>query len=355
MKSIFITGGAGFIGSALIRYLLDNTNYKIINIDKLTYSGNLESIPSSNNPKYFFERYDICDEKNIKRLFDKYQPDAVMHLAAESHVDRSIDAPNIFLETNIMGTFNLLQLSRMYYENLDISKKKIFRFHHISTDEVFGDLPDKDQFFNEEFSYKPSSPYAASKASSDHFVRAWGRTFKLPILITNCSNNYGPYQFPEKLIPHTILNAVKGKKINVYGNGKQIRDWLFVDDHIKALVTVLELGQIGDTYNIGGNNEKMNIDVVTQICNILDKEIIKKPKDINSFKDQINFVKDRPGHDLRYAIDSSKIKNELNWEPTETFESGIKKTVLWYLENENWWERILSGTYMLKRLGESPE
>jgi dTDP-glucose 4,6-dehydratase len=352
---ILLTGGAGFIGSAVVRYLINSTDYTVINVDKLTYAGNLESLASiESNSRYSFEQVDICDADGIKQVLDKYQPNIVMHLAAESHVDRSIDGPSEFIQTNIVGTYNLLEQVRQYWENLDSGSKSTFRFHHISTDEVYGDLPHPDVFegetlplFTEKTAYAPSSPYSASKASSDHLVRAWHRTYGLPTIVTNCSNNYGPYHFPEKLIPLTILNALAGKELPVYGKGNQIRDWLYVEDHAEALVLVATKGKVGETYNIGGHNEKQNIEVVKTICSILDE---LKPQS-TKYEQQIRFVEDRPGHDMRYAIDASKIAEELGWKPKETFESGLKKTVQWYLENEAWWKNILSGKYQLQRLG----
>lgn len=332
---ILITGGAGFIGSALIRYLIGHTSHTVINIDKLTYAGNLESLINvKDNPRYSFERLDICDSVGLKNIFNKYKPDAVMHLAAESHVDRSIGKPDSFIQTNIIGTYNLLEIARSYWQAL--GKNNSFRFHHISTDEVYGDLSDTGNYFTETTAYTPSSPYSASKASADHLVRAWHRTYKLPTIITNCSNNYGPYHYPEKLIPLTILNALAGKPIPIYGKGQQIRDWLYVDDHVKALVLVIESGKTGETYNIGGHNEQKNIDVVLQICAILDKLAPQHPSNIKNYSDLITLVKDRPGHDLRYAIDASKIQKELNWAPEETFKTGLLKTVQWYIDNQKW-------------------
>ena len=349
---ILITGGAGFIGSALVRHIIENTLDTVINVDKLTYAGNTESLSSiEQSDRYFFEQVDICDRENIDILFDKYQPDAVMHLAAESHVDRSIDGPSDFIETNIIGTYQLLESARNYWGSLGDIEKQSFRFHHISTDEVFGDLEGPNDLFTEKTPYAPSSPYSASKASSDHLVRAWQRTYGLPTIITNCSNNYGPYHFPEKLIPLVILNALKGKELPVYGDGLQIRDWLYVEDHARALYKVLNNGAIGETYNIGGHNEKANIDVVKTICNLLEELVPEKPAGVEQYQDLITFVVDRPGHDVRYAIDATKIENDLGWKPEETFESGLRKTVKWYLNNTKWWERVLDGSYSLERLG----
>ena len=351
---ILITGGAGFIGSALIRYIINNTDHHVVNIDKLTYASNLDSLNSiESNKNYFFERIDICDESAVRNVFSNYQPDIIMHLAAESHVDRSIEGPADFINTNIMGTFNLLDIAKSYYEGLDNSKKKNFRFHHVSTDEVYGDLKDLNSYFLENTPYNPSSPYSASKAASDHLVRAWGRTYNLPIVVTNCSNNYGPYHFPEKLIPHMILNAIHGKSLPIYGDGSQVRDWLYVDDHVRALYEVAIRGKLGDTYNIGGNNEMTNLDVVKTICHFLDELVPKKPNSLESFSELITFVKDRPGHDLRYAIDASKIRDELGWQPRESFETGLRKTVLWFLNNQAWWQKILSGEYRLSRIGDN--
>lgn len=333
---ILVTGGAGFIGSALIRYLIKNTDNHVINLDKLTYASNLSSLDDiKESGRYRFENIDICNKNRLSEVFLDYRPDVVMHLAAESHVDNSIKAPNKFLKTNIIGTFNLLESSRLMVKDPKSDNKK-FIFHHISTDEVYGDLNEDDEKFSEQTPYAPSSPYSASKASSDHIVRAWFRTYNLPIIITNCSNNYGPYQFPEKLIPSTILKAINGKQISIYGNGQQIRDWLFVDDHVQALYKVATEGKVGETYNIGGNCEKRNIEVVEEICSLLD-EII--PLKDTSYHKQIKFISDRPGHDQRYAINTSKISNQLGWEPKETFDSGIKKTVLWYLNNHNLFDK----------------
>lgn len=345
---LLITGGAGFIGSAVIRHIIRHTDAHVVNVDKLTYAGNLESLSEvSADPCYVFERADICDAQQMERLFQDHQPDAVMHLAAESHVDRSIDGPAPFIETNIVGTYTLLELARNYWQSLSESRKVGFRFHHISTDEVYGDLAGTNDLFTETTPYAPSSPYSASKASSDHLVRAWHRTYGLPVVITNCSNNYGPYQFPEKLIPLVIFNALEGKPLPVYGKGDQVRDWLYVDDHARALVTVITKGRTGETYNIGGHNEKRNIDVVHQICAILDR---LRPRDADmyaaSYTDLITFVEDRPGHDIRYAIDASKIQRDLGWQPRETFESGLEKTVRWYLNNPDWVANIKTGAYV---------
>ncbi|KZM44889.1 dTDP-glucose 4,6-dehydratase [Marinomonas sp. SBI22] len=348
---ILVTGGAGFIGSAVIRHIIKNTNDSIFNIDKLTYAGNLKSLEDIKEcERYRFEKIDICNREKLDKIFLEYQPDAVMHLAAESHVDRSIDGPAAFIETNIIGTYTLLEASRAYWSQLKENEKKEFRFHHISTDEVYGDLQGVSDLFTETSPYKPSSPYSASKASSDHLVRAWQRTYGLPILITNCSNNYGPYHFPEKLIPLVILNAIEGKQLPVYGNGKQIRDWLYVEDHAFALHKVLTEGVIGETYNIGGNNEKTNIEVVESICDLLERLVPSKPKGVNKYVDLITYVTDRPGHDIRYAIDSSKIKFNLDWQPKETFESGLKKTVEWYLANERWASEVIDNTYKVEQI-----
>ncbi|EGQ9302071.1 dTDP-glucose 4,6-dehydratase [Vibrio vulnificus] len=349
---ILVTGGAGFIGSAVIRHIINHTQDSAVNLDKLTYAGNLESLSDvAENSRYAFEQVDICDRAELDRVFAQHKPDAVMHLAAESHVDRSIDGPAAFIETNIVGTYNLLEAARAYWLTLEESAKAHFRFHHISTDEVYGDLEGMDDLFTETTSYAPSSPYSASKASSDHLVRAWQRTYGFPTLVTNCSNNYGPYHFPEKLIPLMILNALDGKPLPVYGDGMQIRDWLFVEDHARALYKVVMEGEIGETYNIGGHNEKANIEVVKTICSLLEEFRPSKPEGVESYESLITYVKDRPGHDVRYAIDATKIAQELNWTPEETFDSGIRKTVEWYLNNQHWWQRVLDGSYSLERLG----
>jgi len=350
---ILVTGGAGFIGSAVVRHLLQNTPHQVVNLDKLTYAGNLQSLPgASEHPAYRFEQVDICDAEGVARVLAEHRPDAVMHLAAESRVDRSIDGPAAFIQTNIVGTYTLLEACRQYWLGLCEEARSRFRFHHISTDEVYGDLEGTTELFTEQTPYSPSSPYSASKASSDHLVRAWQRTYGLPVLITNCSNNYGPYHFPEKLIPHMILNALAGKPLPVYGDGAQIRDWLYVEDHARALVEVLTRGQPGATYNIGGHNEKRNLQVVETLCTLLDELVTEKPAGISRFAELITFVQDRPGHDRRYAIDAGKIERELGWLPQETFESGLRKTVQWYLDNRSWWQNVLSGTYQLNRLGE---
>ena len=368
---ILVTGGAGFIGSAVIRHIIENTQNQVVNLDKLTYAGNLESLVEvSASERYAFEHVDICNRAELDRVFSEHQPDAVMHLAAESHVDRSIDGPAAFIETNIVGTYCLLEATRQYWRGLDDARKSAFRFHHISTDEVYGDLDNPTELFTETTSYAPSSPYSASKASSDHLVRAWSRTYGLPAVITNCSNNYGPYHFPEKLIPLIILNALAGKPLPVYGKGDQIRDWLYVEDHARALYKVVTEGRLGETYNIGGHNEKQNIEVVHALCTLLDElRPWQAPvgasllaindlagdqtnrESVRSYKELITYVQDRPGHDLRYAIDASKIQRELNWTPVETFESGIRKTVEWYLNNLHWCRRVQDGSYQRERLG----
>ena len=374
---ILVTGGAGFIGSAVIRHIIENTQNSVVNLDKLTYAGNLESLKSVfDSDRYAFEQVDICDGTELKRVFQQYQPDAVMHLAAESHVDRSIDGPAEFMQTNIIGTYNLLEAARAYWNELDTGRKQAFRFHHISTDEVYGDLPHPSDFdndnvgrglarqegqqnlplFTEQTAYAPSSPYSASKASSDHLVRAWLRTYGFPTIITNCSNNYGPYHFPEKLIPLVILNALEGKDLPIYGKGDQIRDWLYVEDHARALYKVVTEGVIGETYNIGGHNEKQNIEVVHTICNLLEELVPENSNSISGgnekgFMGLITYVRDRPGHDVRYAIDASKIERELGWKPEESFETGIRKTVEWYLTNNEWVTHVQDGSYQRERLG----
>ncbi|MCL7420758.1 MAG: dTDP-glucose 4,6-dehydratase [Methylobacter sp.] len=348
---ILITGGAGFIGSALVRYLINETEHSVINVDKLTYAGNLESLKSIEaNPRYSFEQVDICDAANIGQLFQHYQPDAIMHLAAESHVDRSIDGPAAFIQANIIGTYTLLEAARKHWQALTDTEKQAFRFHHISTDEVYGALGERG-LFTEQTAYDPSSPYSASKASSDHLVRAWHRTYGLPVIVTNCSNNYGPFHFPEKLIPLVILNAIEGKPLPVYGKGDQIRDWLYVEDHARALYKVVTEGSVGQTYNIGGHNEKTNLEVVKTICRILDELKPNHPGNITRYEELITHVTDRPGHDKRYAIDAGKINKELDWTPQETFETGIRKTVQWYIDNQAWWQNVLDGSYRRERLG----
>lgn len=353
---ILVTGGAGFIGSAVVRHIIENTTDSVVNVDCLTYAGNLESLASvESNERYAFEQVNICDRLELERVFEKYQPDAVMHLAAESHVDRSITGPAAFIETNVVGTYTLLEATRAYWNTLDATAKQAFRFHHISTDEVYGDLPHPDEvaegtelpMFLETTPYAPSSPYSASKASSDHLVRAWLRTYGLPTIVTNCSNNYGPYHFPEKLIPLVILNALEGKNLPIYGKGDQIRDWLYVEDHARALYKVVTKGEVGETYNIGGHNEKQNLEVVQTICEILD---VLVPKE-TPYAELISYVQDRPGHDRRYAIDSSKMQKELGWTPQETFETGLKKTVQWYLDNAAWCKNVQDGSYQRERLG----
>lgn len=358
---ILVTGGAGFIGSNLIHLLIQETEHTVINVDKLTYAGNLDSLKAvESHPRYEFEKVDITDSERVTELFQQHRPNAIMHLAAESHVDRSIDGPGAFIQTNIIGTFNLLHAAKAHFNSLNADEQQSFRFHHISTDEVYGSLNPEDEGFSETTPYDPHSPYSASKAASDHLVRAWNDTYQLPILITNCSNNYGPYQFPEKLIPVVILKALGGQPIPVYGKGENVRDWLYVEDHARALLKVLEQGTSGETYNIGGNNERTNIDLVRMLCTILDRQVPIADNDrlsdeqrcsMKSYTDLITFVADRPGHDLRYAINATKIKDELTWEPLEDPESGFEKTVRWYLDNPQWWSRILSGDYQLERQG----
>jgi len=349
---ILVTGGAGFIGSALIRHLMQHTGHQVLNVDKLTYAGNLESLREiDGNPRYAFLHADIGDAAAMASALADFAPDAVMHLAAESHVDRSIDGPAAFIQTNIVGSYVLLDACRAYWQTLPEPRKSAFRFHHISTDEVYGDLHGADDLFRETTPYAPSSPYSASKAASDHLVRAWQRTYGLPVLITNCSNNYGPYHFPEKLIPLVILNALEGKPLPVYGNGQQVRDWLFVEDHARALLTVVSQGKVGETYNIGGHNEQKNLDVVRAICALLEELAPRKPAGLARYEDLITYVSDRPGHDLRYAIDAGKIQRELGWVPQETFASGLRKTVQWYLDNLDWCRRVQDGSYQRERLG----
>ena len=351
-KIILVTGGAGFIGSAVIRHLINSTDHTVINVDKLTYAGNLDSLSTvSDSERYHFVHADIGDAEAMSHTFIEFQPDLVMHLAAESHVDRSIDGPAAFIQTNVVGTCTLLEVAREYWNKLDAEKKAAFRFHHISTDEVYGDLEGIDDLFTETTPYAPSSPYSASKAGSDHLVRAWHRTYGLPVIVTNCSNNYGPYHFPEKLIPLVILNALEGEPLPVYGKGEQIRDWLFVEDHARALYKVVTEGKVGETYNIGGHNEKQNIEVVNTICELLEELAPNKSAGLAAYKDLITFVTDRPGHDHRYAIDAGKIERDLGWQPEETFETGLRKTVRWYLDNREWCQHVQDGSYQRERLG----
>ena len=347
-----VTGGAGFIGSAVIRHLIHDLNQEVVNVDKLTYAGNLESLESvSDSPLYTFEEVNVCDKEAIKRVFDLYYPDKIIHLAAESHVDRSIDDSAEFIQTNIIGSYVMLDVAKSFWSSLSEETKRNFRFHHISTDEVFGDIKGTKGLFTEETPYAPNSPYAASKASSDHLVRAWNRTYNFPAVISNCSNNFGPYQFPEKLIPLIVINAISGKSLPIYGMGNQIRDWLYVEDHVRALVKVLLEGKDGETYNIGGYNEKTNLSVVMEVCSVLDEQLPNRPSGIKRYKELITYVDDRPGHDQRYAIDCTKIHDELDWKPLETFETGIRKTVDWYLNNKWWWKKVLDGSYQGERLG----
>ena len=349
---ILVTGGAGFIGSALIRHLINNTGHEVLNLDKLTYAGNLESLQGiATDTRYEFVQADIVVQAAVSATLQRFQPQAIMHLAAESHVDRSIDGPSNFIQTNIVGTYSLLEAARAYWMTLEEPAKRAFRFHHVSTDEVYGDLHGVDERFSESTPYAPSSPYSASKAASDHLVRAWHRTYGLPVVLSNCSNNYGPFHFPEKLIPLVILNALAGKPLPVYGDGQQVRDWLFVEDHARALLDVVTKGVVGETYNIGGHNEQKNIDVVRRICSLLDELAPERPAGIAQFADLITFVEDRPGHDRRYAIDASKIERELGWVPEETFETGLRKTVQWYLDNLEWCQRVQDGSYQGQRLG----
>lgn len=349
-KTVAVTGGAGFIGSAVCRHLISTGRYRVVNIDKLTYAGNLASLQSiDNDPNYEFCREDICNESGILTILEQYRPEVIMHLAAESHVDRSIDGPGAFVETNVVGTFRLLNASLAYWNSLDTDEKNRFRFHHISTDEVFGDLPFDSGIFTEETPYAPSSPYSASKAASDHFVRAWHETYGMPVVLSNCSNNYGPYHFPEKLIPLVILNALEGRPLPIYGKGENVRDWLFVEDHARALEAVMGRGKPGSSYNVGGNSERTNLQVVETICSILDK---KQPRsEGRNYSDLITFVTDRPGHDRRYAIDATKIGAELGWRPAVSFEEGLERTIDWYLHNSWWWQPLREERYSGERLG----
>ncbi len=351
-RTILVTGGAGFIGSALVRHIVRGTRDRVVNLDKLTYAGNVDSLAEvTANPRFAFEQVDVCDCSEVERVFRTHQPDVVIHLAAESHVDRSIDGPAAFIKTNIVGTYILLDVAREYWKGLNGARGASFRFHHVSTDEVYGDLADSGALFTEATPYAPSSPYSASKASSDHLARAWRRTYGLPVIITNCSNNYGPYQFPEKLIPLMILNALEGRKLPVYGIGDQVRDWLYVEDHARALYKAATEGRPGETYNIGGRNEHRNMDVVRNLCSLLEELAPEKPSNVRRYEDLITLVQDRPGHDRRYAIDAGKIERELGWTPEETFESGLRKTVTWYLENSRWCQRVQDGSYQRGRLG----
>lgn len=349
---ILVTGGAGFIGSALVRHLIDHTDHEVLNLDKLTYAGNLQSLLRvAGNSRYEFVQADIADQASVSAVLARFQPDAIMHLAAESHVDRSIDGPADFIQTNIVGTYSLLEATRGYWSTLNEPARGAFRFHHVSTDEVFGDLQDTGDLFNENSSYAPSSPYSASKAAADHLVRAWHRTYGLPTVISNCSNNYGPYHFPEKLIPLTILNALAGKPLAVYGDGRQVRDWLYVEDHVRALLQVVTLGEVGQTYTVGGHNEQRNIDVVHALCTLLEELAPDHPAGVTRYADLITHVRDRPGHDLRYAIDAGRIERDLGWMPQETFASGLRKTVQWYLANLEWCRQVQDGSYRGQRLG----
>ena len=349
---ILVTGGSGFIGSALIRYLVNEKKISVINVDKLTYAANQDSLLSVKQSAYYkFEAADICDAKLIRAIFNSHRPDVVMHLAAESHVDRSIDGASAFVQTNLVGTFTMLEEARHYWNSLAGEEREKFLFHHVSTDEVYGDLGQTEQLFTETTPYNPSSPYSATKAGSDHLVRAWYRTFGMPAIITNCSNNYGPFHFPEKMIPHMILNALHGRQLPIYGDGRQIRDWLYVEDHVEALYKVVVDGSVGQTYNIGGNNEMTNFEVVEAICDLLEELAPQKPNGVGNYKDLVVFVKDRPGHDKRYAVDSQKISNELNWKPEKSFSIGIKNTIKWYMNNEDWWRDIQKSKYSQKRLG----
>ena len=347
-RRFLVTGGAGFIGSAVVRHLIENTGYEVLVVDKLTYAGNLDNLASvASNERYRFAHTDICNPREMRDIISGFRPDVLMHLAAESHVDRSIDGPGEFIQTNVVGTFTLLQAALSHWRTLKGEERECFRFHHVSTDEVFGSLGPKG-FFTEETAYSPNSPYSASKASSDHFVRAWHHTYGLPVVLSNCSNNYGPYHFPEKLIPLVTLNALEGKPVPVYGDGSNVRDWLYVEDHARALQLIAEQGRNGQSYNVGGHNERTNLDVAQQSCTLVD-EFAPDPQ--GSRARLITFVGDRPGHDLRYAIDAAKIQGELGWTPRETFESGLRKTVSWYIENRTWWQRIRSGSYRGERLG----